>query len=133
MVQFVHNVMTIHHITIVSIEDLKKRTGITDTQLDTEIVECNLQILACRFDHFGGYLDKLDLTRSARCDIRKVNLLEDNQSAMREALRMWITKNPFAATYRKLLEIVLSLEKFQVATDICYYISKYVPQPMQRY
>ena len=105
------------------IEVLKKRTGINDTQLDTEIIIHDLHILAGCFDNYKDYLDKLRLTRAECADVKSVEYREGHQSAMREALRYWVSKNHGAATYRALLELTIQLKKVTAAKSLGEYIS----------
>ncbi len=60
-------------------------------------------------------------------DMKVKEYLNNSQSAMREALRLWHTRNPRAATFRALLEITLKLNKEIVADNICHYIRENIP------
>ena len=71
-------------------------------------------------------------------DMKVKEYLDNSQSAMREALRLWHTRNPRAATFRALLEITLKLSheyarnidserKKIVAGNICHYIRENIP------
>ena len=100
----------------------------TSNQLDREIIEHDLHSLAGCFDNYKDYLTKLRLTEAEQADVRREEFLEDSrQSAVRKALSLWRKSDPYAATFRALLEVVLSLSKHQVAEDICKYISDNVP------
>ena len=106
-----------------TIEELIKQTGISDAQLDTEIPERDLHILAGCFDNFDDYMDKLELIPPERTDVRRIESKQNScQSAIREMLRFWRTSNPDAATFRSLLHVVISLRKHKVAEDICKFI-----------
>ena len=98
-----------------------------DTQLDTEVIDNDLHNLAGYFDNYNNYLDKLKLTRPECEDVKSIEYRQGHQSAMREALRLWRTPNPSAATFRALLDIALSLGKQHVAEDICKYVSENIP------
>ena len=100
----------------------------TSNQLDREIIEHDLHSLVGCFDNYNNYLAILGLEESEQADVRRVEFLEDNhQSAMRKAFSLWRKKDPYAATFRALLKMVLRLSKQQVAEDICKYISDNVP------
>ena len=106
-----------------TIEDLIKQTGVSDAQLDTEIPERELHILAGCFDNYNDYTDKLGLTPAEQADVRRTELLENSRrSAIREMLRLWRAPNPGAATFRLLLHIVISLRKHKVVENICEFI-----------
>ena len=117
------------------IEDLKKKTGVTDAQLDTKVMEHvfpwwlykDLQIF---FDSLGLAIDK-KLGR---------------RSAMKKALEMWSRDDSSAATYRALVGITLNLDldlgitlnldldlgQFCLAHDLCQYIKAKVPVSMDK-
>ena len=104
------------------------KTQVNDIQLDTEIIEHDLYVLAGCFDNYNDYLPKLGLTPAEQADVRRVEFLErSHQSAMREALRLWRKQNPSAATFRTLLTIVTSLQKKHVAENIRTYIVEHIP------
>ncbi len=46
----------------------------------------------------------------------------NTQAAMSLAMKLWKRRNPAAATYRALVEIVLSLRKVDVATKVCEFL-----------
>ena len=106
---------------------LVKNTGVKSSQLDQEIPREDLHIIAGCFDNYNVYLDKLGLDPGQCADIAKTGLVENYRSAMREALRCWIKADPSVATFRTLLEIVLSLGKHDVAHLLCKYIVETIP------
>ena len=62
-----------------TIADLKQQNGLTDKQLDTEVSEQNLYILADSFDNYKQYIDKLGLSPHEREDLKKIEYTEDHQ------------------------------------------------------
>ena len=114
-----------------TIDDLKRRTEVSDAQLDTEVIDHDLPILADCFDNYNDYVDVLGLKAHERADVRRTELLENShQAAMREVLRNWRTPNPAAATYRALLNAVIRLPgKQRIAEDICKFIVDNVVTP----
>ncbi len=104
------------------VEDIKRRCS--DAQLDTEIPTKDLHILAGCFDNYEDFLHKLGLSPAQCKDIKAKEYLNDSQSAMREALRLWHARNPGAATFRELLQITRKLKKEIVVDNICRYICK---------
>ena len=111
-----------------TIDVLKRRTGVNDTLLDTEIIEHDLQLLAGCFDNVDDYLDQLGLTAGQQTDIKDLAYRQNTQSAMREALRKWSDRNPYAATFRALVSISLHLSKGVVANKLCMYIAANVSE-----
>ena len=104
-----------------------------DALLDSEAIEHDLYNLAGCFDNYNDYLDKLGLTPAEQSDVRRVEFLEkSHQSAMREALRLWRKLRPDLATFRALLNIVLSMNgKWETAQNICKFIHEHVRMPYQ--
>ncbi|XP_064400734.1 protein NLRC3-like isoform X2 [Halichondria panicea] len=108
----------------VTIEELKERTQVTDSQLDTEIEDTDLIILADHFDNIETYSTLFELTNSKKQDIIDEKMRYNTQAAMSLAMKLWKRRNPAAATYRALVEIVLSLRKVDVATTVCEFLTR---------
>ena len=119
------------HAGALTIDVLKRRTGVSDAQLDTEVIDHDLPILAGCFDNYNDYVDMLGLKAHERADVWRAELLENShQAAMREVLRRWRTPNPVAATYRALLNAVIRLPgKQRIAEDICRFIVDNIVTP----
>ena len=111
-----------------TLEYLKSKTKVSDAQLDTEIIEHDLQNLANCFDNVETYLDKLRLLPSQQTDVKDCVSRFSTNAAMTKALKLWRQPNPFAATFRALLEIVLDLNRGDVAVRVCNYITNSIPE-----
>ncbi len=107
----------------VTIEELKERTKVTDSQLDTEIKETDMIILADHFDNIETYSTLFELTDCKKQDVIDEKIRYDTQTAISLAMKLWRRRNPAAATYRALVEIVLSLRKVDVATEVCEFLA----------
>ena len=107
----------------VTIEELKDHTKVTDFQLDTQIEEEDIFSISAHFSNVESYLGCLRLTPSQRTDIKDLVHIRGTQIAMSEALRLWREPNPYKATYRALVELLLNLGKGKVAIDVCNYLS----------
>ncbi len=107
---------------------LKRRTGVSDTQLDTEVIEHDLYNLAACFDNVDTYILKLGLLPGQQTDIKDLAFRQCTQIAMAEALKLWRAPNPLVATFRALLIILLDLKRGDVAVRVCQYIAHRVPQ-----
>ena len=105
----------------VTIEELKTRTKVTDPQLNTEIKEIDLLSLAVYFNSIETFPVLLGLNPAEQQDVKYAFFLEDMQTAMFLALRLWRKANPGAATYKALVEIVLRMggNGVPVATEVC--------------
>ncbi len=101
-----------------TIEELKERTKVTDSQLDTEIKETDMIILAAHFDNVETYPVQLGLSPAEHQTVRSLSFQYDIQTAMDKALRLWRQHNPGAATYRALVMIVLRMGKEALALEI---------------
>ena len=106
-----------------SIEDLMRKTGISTSQVNTEITEHDLHGLAECFDNVETYLDKLELNEGQQTDIKDLAYRRNTKTAMVEALKVWRQPNPFAATFQALLQILLDLKRGDVAVKVCQYIT----------
>ncbi len=95
----------------------------TNSQLDTEIEETDMIILAAHFDHIGTYSTLFGPKNSQQQDVIDEKIRYDTQVAMSLAMKLWRRRNPAAATYRALVEIVLSLRKVDVATEVCEFLA----------
>ncbi len=103
----------------VTIMELKERTKVTDSQLNTEIEETDMIDLAAHFDNIETYPVQLGLDPSERRDVTITASNYNTRTAMDKALRLWRQHNPGAATYRALVMIVLRMGKEEVARAVC--------------
>ena len=106
-----------------NIEELKAHTKVTDCQLNRTIQEEDMFELAAYFDNVENYLVHLGLNRSQQTDVKALAISRGTQTAMSHALRLWRQPNPFNATYRTLVEILLLLDKQAVALEVCDYLA----------
>ena len=108
----------------VTIEELKDRTNVTDSQLDTEIEETDLLSLAAYFNNIETFPVLLGLSPAEQQDVKYALVLNDMQTAMFLALRLWRKANPDAATYRALVEIVLRMgvNGTAIAEEVCKFL-----------
>ena len=93
-------------------------------QLDCEIEDVDVIMLAGYFDSVEYYLNALNLTPGDQVDVRNKMIL-GNQLAMNHCLLVWKKHDPSKATLRTLLEVLLKLGKEKIASDVCtYYFPK---------
>ncbi|XP_064400741.1 NACHT, LRR and PYD domains-containing protein 3-like isoform X2 [Halichondria panicea] len=113
----------------VTIEELKERTKVTDSQLDTEIEETDMLDMAAYFDNVETYPAMLGLSPAEQKDVKYALFLNDMQTAMFHTLKVWRQHNPSAATYRALVDIVLDMRMKELATYICQSAAR-KPEPV---
>ena len=106
-----------------TIEGVKRDTGVTDTQLDTEIQEKDIYILAGYFETVNKAIFlPLNLVPADRGDVKRIANQEGTQAAMAHALGIWRRVNPARATFRTLITIVLEhLKDGDLAREIAAY------------
>ena len=107
-----------------TIEVLKTQTGISDVQLDMEIVEGDLDDLAGCCGNYKNYLYKLGLTRAQCADLSSIEYRLGHELAMREALVLWRRRNQSVAKFRTLIDFALILGKHQDAIAVSKYVIK---------
>ena len=81
-------------------------------------------LLALNFDNVETLSVQLRLTPSQQKDIKNTAFLDDTQTAVDKALRLWRKANPSAATYRALVEIVLRMgaNGTAIAEEVCKFL-----------
>ena len=110
----------------VTVEKLAEMYCISSDQLNCEIEEVDTTILAGYFDDVEYYLNVLGLSPAEQTDIRTKAITNGTQVAMNYCLLLWRQHNPFSATLRTLLKMLLSLRKEEIAKKVCnYYCPKY--------
>ena len=106
-----------------TISQLKKELRVTDEQLNLELVEADLPDIAALFDNTHEYVEKLGLTQGQQTDVKEKTFVHDTQTGMKLALKYWSRRNPYEATYKALLLILLSLKKGTIIVSVCEYLS----------
>ena len=100
-----------------------KRHHLPDVQLNCEIGCGDIPLLAKYFDNIELYPKLMNLNPAEEQDV--VNTLHANgsQVAMIKCLSLWKGHDSFNATYVALLEILLRLEKGEIANNICLHLA----------
>ena len=101
---------------------LKSKTKVTDKLLDMTVKNIELLDLAACFENTEDYVDSLDLSPGQQTDVRTRAFVHGTLAGMNLALKYWRERNPFASTYRALVQILLSMEKGDVAVHVCNYL-----------
>ncbi len=95
-----------------TVERIMEETGITEQQLDMVLEDCDRQSIAECFDDVAIYLDQFELSPADRENVRQQHTA---QAAMTAALKFWSRKNPYEATLRKLLAIIINQKRGDTA------------------
>ena len=104
-----------------TLRQLSEMYAISIEQLDSEIEDSDMIMLAQYFSGVEYYLSVLELTPAEQDDVRLKKFLEGTQVALCHCLLVWKRRNPSRATLRTLLEILLSLKKEETASNVCKY------------
>ena len=107
-----------------TIEDFMLTTGVTHAHLDGEIENLDTYTLAGYIEHPQQLLDNLGLLPADQADIRNIVARDGTQAGVAEALKAWRKRNPMTATFRQLVNIVLSTRRGDVARAICRYAAE---------
>ena len=104
-----------------ALEKFTEVHSVSCDQLDFEIEDSDIIYLARYFDNVEYYFSVLGLTSAEQTDITLKKVSEGTQLAMNHCLLVWKRHNPSKATLRTLLEILLSLKKEEIASNVCKY------------
>ncbi len=99
-----------------------KRNGLTDSCIDQEISK-DISSIASFFKNVNCLLDKFGLPPSNQTDI-EIKSRHSTAEATKEALQLWWQQNPYHATFRTLLNILLEQRIGDVAASICSYLAE---------
>ena len=105
-----------------TVNELKTHLKVTDNDLNLQIEEEDMLKISAHFESVENYLVHLGLSVSQQTDIKDLASRRGTQIAMCKALGLWREPNPYAATYRALLEKLLDLGKGEVAAKVCAHL-----------
>ena len=105
-------------------DNLKRTTGVSDRLLDSEIKERDFHTLGRYFDTLSGLLERLNLIPAEHADINRTADRDGIQAGVAHALRLWHRVDPSRATFRNLVEILVTLRRMDIANQVCKYIVK---------
>ncbi|XP_064398763.1 uncharacterized protein LOC135345274 isoform X2 [Halichondria panicea] len=103
----------------VTLQKLIRQYNLTGGQLSSEISNSDFPYLTEYFDGVAIYSKSMGLTPAEQADVNVLYHREGTQVAMTKCFTLWKTHNPYAATYRALLELLLKLKKEKIADEIC--------------
>ena len=105
------------------IKALMINTGLTDKDLDQEIVEKDLSKIADLFDSVDDLCEQFGLSKADMADVETQRILKGTKESAKQALEIWINRYSSEATFKNRLIILLESEKGVVAKDVANYVS----------
>ncbi|XP_064398786.1 uncharacterized protein LOC135345289 isoform X4 [Halichondria panicea] len=109
----------------VTLQKLIRLYNLTGEQLSSEISDSEFPYLTEYFDGVMIYSKSMGLTPAEQADVNMLFYREGTQVAMIKCFTFWKTHNPYAATYRALLELLLKLRKEKIADEICQHFTQF--------
>ena len=70
----------------------------------------------------------LGLLPAQQTDVKDTAFRHSTALATAKALKLWRQPNPYAATFKSLIKILIDLKRGDVAVRVCQYISNEVPK-----
>ena len=101
----------------VTVEELLKETEICPERLDERTTDDDLREIALFLTSWRKVVAYLELSKIDLDDVEQEG--KDEQEKRLKALQKWKSKFAFKATYRKLVDILLSLSMADVAEKVC--------------
>ena len=101
----------------ITLEELLKEVGVCPEKLNDSISDDHLREIALFLTSWRTVASHLDLSENDLDDAEQGGRKMKDKSL--KALRIWKGKFGFRATYRKLVEVLLSLAMADVAEKIC--------------
>ena len=100
-----------------TLEELLKEVSVHPEKLNESISDDHLREIAILLTSWRTVATHLELSESELDDVEREE--KDEQMKKLKALQKWKRKIGFKATYRKLVEVLLSLAMADVAEKIC--------------
>ena len=104
-----------------TVEKLAELHNISHDKLDSVIDYRDIIFLARHFDDVEYYLGPLGLPPSEQFDVKRIQFSQGahDHLAMNHCLWLWKQRDPSKATLRMLLNILLALNKEEIASNVC--------------
>ncbi len=113
----------------VRLQKLTDKYRVDTVRLDQVIPDNKLSVIAAYFESVDLYSQAMGLNPADQADVRTTLFLCDAQTAMTRLLSIWKLHDPYRATYRALMELLLRLNRTEVAAQICQYLAQNVSIP----
>ncbi|XP_064390660.1 uncharacterized protein LOC135338452 isoform X2 [Halichondria panicea] len=108
----------------VGLQELMDKYHVDTVQLDREIPDNEVAVIAAYFDSVELYSQAMGLSAADQTTVRTTLLQYDAQTAMTRCLSIWKQLYSFKATFRALLELLLRLNRTEVAAQVCQYLTQ---------
>ena len=109
------------------LQELIDKYRVDTVQLDREIPDNEVPVIAAYFDGVELYSQAMGLSAADQTTVRTTLLQYDAQTAMTKCLSIWKRLYSFkATTFRALLELLLRLNRTEVAAQVCQYLAQNV-------
>ncbi len=107
----------------VGLQELMDKYHVDTVQLDREIPDNEVPVIAAYFDSVELYSQAMGLSAAEQTTVRTNH---DAQTAMVRCLSIWKQHDPYKATYRALVELLLKLNRTAVAAQVCQFLAQNV-------
>ena len=102
---------------------MKIKYKISGEKVESEVRQKDSPYVAACFDGIELYVNVLELSPHEEADVRTYAATHGTHVAMNKCLEYWRTHNQSTATFRTLLDMLLRLEKQEVASKVCKYLA----------
>ena len=102
----------------ITLADIQRRIGATDTKLNVEVSDEHLNKIADSMDNWPKYAEVLNLKGHQMQEIR-TNLGITYLMRIQQTLKYWKENESFRATYRRLAEAALKVGDSTITTQVC--------------
>ncbi len=110
----------------VGLQKLIGKYRVDTVQLDQVIPDNTIPVIADYFHNVELCSQAMGLSPSTQRDVTNAIIIYDECTAMEKCLSLWKQRDPFKATYRALLELLLRLNKTEEAAKVCQYLAQNV-------
>ncbi len=108
------------------LQELVDKYHVDTVKLDREIPDNEIPVIAAYFDSVNLYSQAMSLSPADQTTVRTTLVQCDAQTAMAYCLSIWKSHYSFNATFRALLELLLRLNRVEVAARVCQYLAQNV-------
>ncbi len=108
------------------LQELVDKYHVDTIKLDREIPDNEVPVIAAYFDSVDLYSQAMSLSPADQTTVRTTLVQYDAQTAMANCLSIWKSHYSFNATFRALLELLLRLNRVEVAARVCQYLAQNV-------
>ena len=108
------------------LQELVDEYHVDTVKLDREIPDNEVPVIAAYFDGVDLYSQAMNLSAADQATVRTTLVQYNAQEAMAKCLSIWKSHYSYKVTFRALLELLLRLNKVEVAVRVCRYLAQNV-------